>query len=108
MSFVLTAAEEITSELDNIIRDVYPDAGRRGMYGGVVFEKEAGNHSTMVCGHFVYKQHVSLEFSKGYLLEDPAGVLEGSGKYRRHIKLTDVTDIEDKQVRAMLERAFNT
>ena len=80
-------------------------AGRRGMYGGIVFEKEAGNHSTMVCGHFVYKKHVSLEFSKGYRLDDPDDVLEGNGKYRRHIKLYAPKDIETKLVRSMLRRA---
>lgn len=106
MSFVLSAAEQITAELDDIINDVCPTAGRRSMYGGIVFEKEGGNHSTMVCGHFTYKKHVSLEFSQGYRLEDPDGVLEGNGKFRRHIKLYDPADIAEKSVRAMLERAF--
>ena len=107
MSFVLSTAEQITAELDDIIKDVCPTAGRRGMYGGIVFEKEAGNHGTMVCGHFVYKKHVSLEFSKGYLLDDPDGVLEGNGKFRRHIKLLRTEDIAEKSVRSMLERAFS-
>lgn len=63
MSFVLTVAEPITREIDAIVEDVCPGAGRRPMYGGIVFERKAGNHKTMVCGHFVYKSHVSLEFS---------------------------------------------
>lgn len=107
MNFALTTADQITRELDDIIKDVAPGSGRRGMYGGIVFEKEAGNHSTMVCGHFVYKQHVSLEFSQGYKLDDPDGVLEGNGKYRRHIKLFEPTDILEKSVRAMVVRAFD-
>lgn len=106
MSFVLSAAEQITDELDDIIKDVCPSAGRRSMYGGIVFEKEGGNHSTMICGHFVYKKHVSLEFSQGYKLNDPDGLLEGGGKFRRHIKLIKPTDIAEKSVRLFLEQAF--
>ena len=107
MAFVLGLAEEITRELDEIIEDVFPGVGRRPMYGGIVFEKEAGKHSTMICGHFVYKQHVSLEFSRGAELNDPDDVLEGKGKYRRHIKLVEPADIRNKSVRKYVEQAFS-
>ena len=106
MSFVLTTAESITLEIDAAIFEICPGAGRRSMYGGIVFEQEPGNVKTMVCGHFTYTNHVSLEFSNGYKLNDPHRVLEGKGKYRRHIKLTQQSDIEDKHVRGMLEQAF--
>ena len=106
MSFVLNIAEQITRELDDIIRDVCPSSVRHSKYGGIVFAREADNPNTMVCGHFTYKQHVGLEFSNGYQLDDPDGVLEGNGKYRRHIKLFEPADIERKHVRSMIERAF--
>jgi len=107
MSFVLTVAEQITREIDEIIEEVCPGAGRRPMYGGIVFEKEPGVHKTMFCGHFVYTNHVSLEFARGVDLRDPDHVLEGKGKYRRHIKLTEPQDIRDKSVRSMIEQAFS-
>ena len=107
MSFVLTMAEPLTEEIDAIIAEVCPGAGRRSMYGGIVFESEQGNPKTLVCGHFVYKNHVTLEFAKGNELRDPNGVLEGNGKYRRHIKLTRQGDIDDKFVRSMIEQAFS-
>jgi len=107
MTFVLNVAEPLTQEIDRIIEDICPVAGRRPMYGGIVFELKPGDHKTLVCGHFVYKNHVSLEFSNGYQLQDPNGVLEGNGKYRRHIKLTRQDDIEEKFVRSMIEQAFS-
>ncbi len=107
MTFVLNVAEPLTQEIDRFIKEVCPAAGRRSMYGGIVFELELGNPKTLVCGHFVYKNHVSLEFTKGYELRDPNGVLEGNGKYRRHIKLTRQDDIYDKSVRSMIEQAFS-
>ena len=76
------------------------------MYGGIVFESEAGNPKTMICGHFIYKNHVSLEFANGHALPDPEGALEGKGKYRRHIKLTGESDLREKPVRSMIEQAF--
>jgi hypothetical protein len=108
MAFALTTAEEITNAIDAIIADVCPSAGRRLMYGGIVFEREPGVHKTMVCGHFVYKNHVTLEFGDGYRFSDPESVLEGKGKYRRHIKMTSPGDIESKFVRVMIEQAFST
>lgn len=106
MAFALTMGEEITRRLDTIIADVCPGVGRRSMYGGIVFEREQGDHTTLVCGHFIYKNHVSLEFSEGYQLRDPEHVLEGKGKYRRHIKLRREAEIEEKSVRAMIEQVF--
>ncbi len=106
MSFVLTTAEQITERVDELIAELRPNAGRRGMYGGIVFELEAGNPKTMVCGHFIYKSHVSVEFSEGFKLHDPKGMLEGKGKFRRHIKLTSVADIEAKELRSMLEQVL--
>ncbi len=107
MSFPLSTAEEITNSIDALITEICPSAGRRTMYGGIVFEKEPGNPKTMVCGHFVYAKHVSLEFSNGYQLLDPDKVLEGRGKYRRHIKLTAQGEIQAKSVRSMIEQAFS-
>ncbi len=106
MSFALDTAERITRRLDEMIAQICPTAGRRPMYGGIVFESEPGVAGTMVCGHFIYKAHVGLEFSNGYRLDDPQRVLSGSGKYRRHIKLRGIEDIDGMQVRGFLEQAF--
>lgn len=70
-------------------------------YGGILFSA-----TRPFCGIFSYTKHVSLEFSEGAALSDPHGVLEGQGKGRRHIKLTTVQDIADKQVAEYLKHAF--
>jgi len=106
MTFVLDTAERLTKEIDTIVAEISPDAGRRSMYGGTVFELEPGNPKTMVCGHFVYKNHVSLEFTHGHELQDPDNILEGKGKYRRHIKLFGKNDLSAKSVRSMIEQAL--
>jgi hypothetical protein len=51
---------------------------------------------TRVAGVFAYTKYVSLEFTKGVMLDDPHKVLEGAGKVRRHIKLHSLNDIVAK------------
>ncbi len=106
MSFALDTAEQITKRLDELISEICPAATRRAMYGGIIFQKDPKEPSSGVCGHFIYKAHVGMEFSQGYRLKDSERLLEGSGKYRRHIKLRTIEEIESKQVRQFLEQAF--
>lgn len=41
------------------------------------------------------KQHVNLGFYRGFeMLNDPKGLLEGTGKSMRHIKLKSVAEID--------------
>ena len=106
MSFALDTAEQITKRLDELIVGICPTASRRSMYGGIIFQKDPKEPSSGVCGHFIYKAHVGMEFSQGYRLKDPKRLLEGGGKFRRHVKLRTVEEIESKQVRQFLEQAF--
>lgn len=107
MGFALETGEQITLGINKLITEIAPSAAGRPMYGGIIYELEPGNSVTAVCGHFIYKAHVSLEFSKGYLLDDPSKHLEGSGKYRRHLKLRDIGDIEELAVATYLQQAFS-
>jgi len=71
-------------------------------YGGLLFSAA----EQAFCGVFSYTGHVSLELGEGAALADPAGVLEGTGKARRHIKLRHIDDIARCQVAAYLREAF--
>jgi hypothetical protein len=83
------------------VRSVAPDAGERVMYGGILFSAPE-----QFCGVFAYSSHVSVEFGKGAELEDPYRALEGKGKFRRHIKLTTLDDIESKHLRDYIAQAL--
>ena len=79
----------IVLELRKLVFDTYSGATEKVMYGGIVFT----NDKELFGGVFPYKNHVSMEFSKGYLMEDCDGRLEGKGKYRRHLKFKNMADI---------------
>lgn len=87
------ARYEVLDRLRRIVFEYYPKVEERMMYGGIIFslKEDFG-------GVFVYKNHVSFEFSYGYKLNDPGQLLEGGGKYRRHVKIKSLADIETKKV----------
>jgi len=53
----------------------------------------------------VYSNHVNLGFNDGASLDDPKGILQGSGKLIRHITIKTAEDLERPELRAYLRRA---
>ncbi|WP_417522990.1 DUF1801 domain-containing protein [Marinovum sp.] len=52
-----------------------------------------------------YTHHVNLGFYRGASLADPAGLLTGTGKAMRHIRLTDSKQLENPALRALMAQA---
>jgi hypothetical protein len=53
----------------------------------------------------LYPNHVSLCFLQGAGLEDPDGLLRGSGRVVRHIRLTGGKGLGERRVRSLIQRA---
>jgi len=53
-----------------------------------------------------FKNHVNVGFFYGALLEDPAGLLEGSGKRMRHVKLQPGADLDAASLRTLIDAAY--
>lgn len=49
--------------------------------------------------------YVNLGFYEGAALEDPTGLLEGTGKAMRHVKIHDAAAIEAPELAALVEAA---
>src|SRR5258708_16080834 len=56
----------------------------------------------------VYSQHVNLGFNDGATLDDPKGILQGSGNRIRHITIKRPEDIKRPEVLAYISRARKT
>lgn len=54
----------------------------------------------------VFTSHVNVGFFRGAELEDPAGMLEGTGKFMRHVKIRPEAEIDEKELTEMIERAY--
>lgn len=92
---------EILMKLRDIVFSCNPKIRERVMYGGIMFSLEDD-----FGGLFVRKKHVSFEFVFGVQMKDPDGVLEGTGKFRRHLKLRSKKDIETKNVAYFVEQTL--
>jgi hypothetical protein len=51
--------------------------------------------------------HVNLGFFRGTSLPDPEGLLTGTGKALRHVKLTSPDQVSAPAIRALIEAARN-
>ena len=54
----------------------------------------------------IYSKHVNLGFYHGATLKDPDGLLEGSGKLLRHVKITHLSEARSDAVRNLLAEAI--
>ncbi len=52
-----------------------------------------------------YSGHVNVGFSRGTELDDPDGLLEGTGKLIRHIRLKGKSDVRKKPVKDLIGAA---
>ncbi|MCT2584060.1 DUF1801 domain-containing protein [Actinophytocola gossypii] len=52
-----------------------------------------------------HSRHVTIGFARGVDLPDPAGVLAGSGKIHRHVKIHDEADLDRPELTALVAAA---
>jgi len=53
-----------------------------------------------------FSAHVNVGFFRGAELADPVGLLEGTGKYMRHVKLRPDSDVDAKALKALVDTAY--
>ena len=70
-------------------------------YGGIVFNISG----ELIGGVFLYKQHLSIEFSDGAKFDDPEKLLEGKGKMRRHLKILEKNELNTKNISFYINQA---
>ena len=53
-----------------------------------------------------FRAHVNLGFFRGAELVDPAGLLEGTGKFMRHVKLRADTEVDARALSGLIAAAY--
>jgi hypothetical protein len=53
-----------------------------------------------------FTAHVNVGFFRGAEIADPAGLLEGSGKFMRHVKLRPGDEVDSAALRRLIETAY--
>ena len=54
----------------------------------------------------VFRAHVNVGFFRGAEIPDPEGLLEGTGKYMRHVKLRPGGDVDTTALTRLIEIAY--
>lgn len=54
----------------------------------------------------VFTAHVNVGFFRGAEIADPHGILEGTGKFMRHVKLRPEHDVDAAALRKLIETAY--
>lgn len=53
-----------------------------------------------------FKAHVNVGFFRGAEIADPKGLLEGTGKFMRHVKLRPESDVDGGALRRLIATAY--
>lgn len=98
---------EIAQELRKFISEVFPDVvevvwEKQGMAGYGIGPKKM---TEQFCYIAPLKNYVNFGFYYGASLDDPYGLLEGTGKNLRHVKIRLKSDIANPSLRKLLEQA---
>jgi hypothetical protein len=96
---------KIAKRLRKLIVDVYPDVvevpwPKQRIVGYGVGPNKMSEHFCYIGAH---KEHVNLGFYYGAVLSDPKGLLEGTGKKFRHIKVRDIEEVDRPPLRHMVQ-----
>lgn len=91
------AVAQVARELMTLLRERHPSATVMGYPGWKSIAFAHGSKvSDWYCALALHGKWVNLQLVDGSKLDDPAGMLEGSGKTARHVKVTslDAIDLE--------------
>jgi hypothetical protein len=91
----------VMQRLRTFVKKRAPQLDEQIKWGGVCWVGDG-----VVCYAHPLQKHVDFGFFQGVRLKDPKGVLEGSGKFLRHVKVTAPSDIREREFAALLKQAI--
>ena len=100
--------EEIARKLRDLIIEVYPDVvevpwPKQRIIGYGVGPKKMSEH---FCYIAVQRDYANLGFYYGADLPDPTGILEGTGKKLRHVKVRTSERVDQQDLHDLLQASL--
>ena len=94
------AARSLLRQLHpGVVEVIWP---HQGTVGWGVGPKKMSEHYAYLA---VHPAHVNLGFYRGVSLPDPAGLLAGTGKNMRHIRIDNAADVARPEIAELLKAA---
>jgi hypothetical protein len=95
------ALKPVADELRRLVKKMVPESRETiNPWGIPTFDLHGP-----LCFLMVGKNHVTFGFTRGTSLTDVAGLLEGTGKNLRHVKLKDAEQVRDPNLRQLILEA---
>jgi hypothetical protein len=91
---------ELVRDLDALISKAAPDLVPSLKWGNLTY-----HHDRNVCSLIAHKTHVNLQVWGGASLDDPEGLLVGSGKSMRHVEVALGRTFSRRAVSAIVRAA---
>lgn len=98
----------VAARLRDVVLEIHPDAcevvrlGDRAATYGLGPKKMSEGYVYVL----PYAKWVNLGFYKGVDLDDPAGLLQGTGAKLRHVKIRDLEEADKPTLRALIRAAY--
>jgi hypothetical protein len=93
-------AGEIVRELRSILKGTVPDIKESIKWAQPIYD--INGPMIFIKAH---KKHVNFGFWRGVQLDDPKGLLQGTGDKMRHVKITSLEDIDREGLSSLIEQA---
>lgn len=93
-------ALRLVGELRRLIMDTVPDVQETFKWNAPTYE-----YNGLLCGLNPARGYVRLQFYRGAELNDPEGLLEGTGKGLRHVKVHNLDDTNREALKALVLEA---
>ncbi len=96
----------LTIQTRELILNLTPDA-HESIYLGwqTIGYSPTGGMKDQFCAINPLATRVNLVFHRGVDLPDPSGLLEGTGKQMRHVKINSPQDLNRRAVKALIQAA---
>jgi hypothetical protein len=91
---------DLVSSLRKLVHEAAPGAKESFKWAQPVYESDGP-----FCYIKAFKSSVNFGFWRGVDLDDPLGLLEGSGEKMRHVKITQASEIDKKTFTAYIKQA---
>jgi hypothetical protein len=96
----------LARRLCELILELYPDAVVSVDRNHIGFGSTTG-YKGLVFVVALHSKHVNLGVYGGATLADPAGLMEGTGKVHRHVKIRRAGDLERPELPALMVAALS-
>lgn len=91
---------QVAVKLDRIVMEAAPQADKVIKWAQPTYEDHG-----LLCYFKAFKTHVNFGFFRGAELDDPHGLLEGTGEKMRHVKLKSLEDVNEEALKRLVSLA---